>query len=347
MRGKKGRTRISDRGAVLVLVLGLMALPLRAEEMTRSPVPPPNPAHALSEAAGPATLPDAAAATLPDAAAQSDGAAQPDAPALPDAPAQPDAAETPPAATLTLRPRPRPAALEARIAAARAAAAAPAGPAGGLDLLGLRPKPRPDDLAAAPEAAPEATPEAGPDAMPAPKGKKKKKKDKASAKGSVCGVAAIKGEKIAPIRSKVKGCGLKDGVRVTSVSGVRLSPAITVDCATATALNRWIDDVVQPAYGHDVVEVRVAAHYICRSRNNKKGAKISEHGRGKAVDVAGFVLSGGKLVTVVSNYNKTLRRVHKQACGLFGTTLGPGSDGYHEDHLHLDTASHRSGAYCR
>ncbi|MFZ1481725.1 MAG: extensin family protein, partial [Paracoccaceae bacterium] len=184
------------------------------------------------------------------------------------------------------------------------------------------------------------------DTAPAPKSKKKKK-ETASKKGAVCGVNAIKGEKIAPIKAKVKGCGLQDGVRVTSVSGVRLSQAITVDCATATALDTWVRDVLQPTYGGDVVELRIAAHYICRSRNNKKGAKISEHGKGKAVDVAGFVLSSGRLLTVAANYNKTLRRAHKAACGIFNTTLGPGSDGYHEDHLHFDTASYRSGAYCR
>lgn len=176
---------------------------------------------------------------------------------------------------------------------------------------------------------------------------KAKERETASKKGSVCGVAAIKGEKIAPIKAKVKGCGLKDGVRVTSVSGVRLSQAATIDCATAKALNTWVTDVLQPAYGGAVVELRVAAHYICRPRNNKKGAKVSEHGRGKAIDIGGIVLDSGKAVMVLGGYNRTLRKVHKGACGIFGTTLGPGSDGYHEDHLHLDTADYRSGPYCR
>ncbi len=249
-----------------------------------------------------------APATLPDAAA----AVAPDA-----------AATLPPETGLTtsLRPRLRPAGLEQMVAAIRK------GKDQGLDLASLNT----GDAAAA---------------EPAPKGKKKKK-ETASKAGSVCGVNAIKGEKIAPIRSKVKGCGLPDGVRVTSVSGVHLSQAITVDCPTATALNRWVAEVVQPAFGGDLVELKIAAHYMCRTRNNKKGAKISEHGRGKAVDVAAFVLASGKAFTVAANYNKTLRRVHKAACGIFSTTLGPGSDGYHQDHIHLDTAGYRSGPYCR
>ncbi|MEZ5796038.1 MAG: extensin family protein [Paracoccaceae bacterium] len=219
----------------------------------------------------------------------------------------------------SLRPRSRPAALTARIATLSG------GQDQGLDLASLMTE--------------------EPDPAPAPKGRAKA--EKATKKGSVCGVNAIRGEKIAPIRAKVKGCGLSDGVRVTSVAGVRLSPAITVDCDTARALNTWVADVAQPAFGNDLVELKIAAHYICRSRNNVKGAKISEHGRGRAVDVAGFVLGSGKALSVAANYSKTMRRAHKGACGIFGTTLGPGSDGYHEDHLHLDTASYRGGPYCR
>ncbi|WP_283176957.1 extensin family protein [Gemmobacter sp. 24YEA27] len=176
---------------------------------------------------------------------------------------------------------------------------------------------------------------------------KKKSKEPASVKGSVCGVAAIKGEKIAPITSKVQGCGLPDGVRVTSVSGVRLSMAVTIDCGTARALNTWVERVAQPAYGNQIAELQIAGHYVCRPRNNKKGAKVSEHGRGKAVDISGIRLASGKVLRVLGGFDQTMRKAHKGACGIFGTTLGPGSDGYHEDHMHFDTASHRNGAYCR
>ncbi|MFZ1468686.1 MAG: extensin family protein [Paracoccaceae bacterium] len=175
---------------------------------------------------------------------------------------------------------------------------------------------------------------------------KKKPEQSTSVKGSVCGIAGIKGESIAPIKAKLKGCGLPDGVRVTAVSGVRLNPSITVDCPTAKALNTWMTKVVQPALETQVTELQIAAAYSCRTRNNKKGAKISEHGSGKAVDVAGFVLKNGRVLTVAANYRKSLRGVHKGACGLFATTLGPGSDGYHEDHIHLDTARGRKSAYC-
>jgi hypothetical protein len=168
-----------------------------------------------------------------------------------------------------------------------------------------------------------------------------------SKKGSVCGDPAIKGETMSPIKAKTKGCGIADPVRVTSVAGVRLSQAATIDCPTALALKSWVEDGLQPALGRNgAVELTVAAHYICRSRNNVRGAKISEHGRGRAIDIAGVVLENGKSLSVLRNF-KTLRPAHKAACGVFGTTLGPGSDGYHEDHMHFDTAAHRNGSYCR
>ncbi|MGQ0611928.1 MAG: extensin-like domain-containing protein [Paracoccaceae bacterium] len=171
---------------------------------------------------------------------------------------------------------------------------------------------------------------------------------KTSRKGRVCGDPAIKGEALSPIPAKITGCGLDEPVRVTEIAGVTLSPAATISCETAEALKSWITSALPRAFGRrEVIELRVAASYICRTRNNKKGAKISEHGRGNAVDISAFILSDGKILTVEDDYGKQMRKVHKAACGPFGATLGPGSDGFHEDHLHLDIARHTSGPYCR
>ena len=169
-----------------------------------------------------------------------------------------------------------------------------------------------------------------------------------SQKGSVCGDPSIKGETLAPITARIKECGVSEPVKITSVAGVRLSQAATMDCPTARALKTWVERGVEPAYGKGkVVELKVAGHYICRTRNHRAGAKISEHGRGRAIDISGFTFSNGKTVMVQGNFDKTMRKAHKAACGIFGTTLGPGSDGMHEDHLHFDTARHRNGPYCR
>ncbi len=231
----------------------------------------------------------------------------------------------------SIRPMARPAVLAERLAALKAASNAP-----GLDLS--------SGQAAAPNAAEVDLAAVAP---PTRKERRKKAREAASMEGAVCGVSAIKGEVIAPIQSKVGGCGVEEAVRVTSISGVRLSQAATVDCSVATALNTWVSDVAQPAFDGKLAELQIAAHYICRSRNNVKGAKISEHGKGRAIDISGFILTDGRLLTVSDNYNRTLRRIYKAACGIFKTTLGPGSDGYHEDHFHFDTSARSGGAYCR
>ncbi len=234
----------------------------------------------------------------------------------------------------SVSPKPRPVGLIAPVATAKANAAVTVPP----PVPSLRPKPRPKGLL-------QAQPETVADA---PAAKKTTKRDKKSAKGSVCGDPAIKGVTLARVKSKVRGCGVDDPVSVTSVDGIRLSQPATLDCTTAKALKSWVQQSMRPAFGNrDVVQLQIAAHYICRPRNNIRGNKISEHGRGKAIDIAGFVFSDGKSWTIARDYNKQIRKAHKGACGIFGTTLGPGSDGYHEDHLHFDTASYRSGSYCR
>ena len=196
----------------------------------------------------------------------------------------------------------------------------------------LRPMPRPKVKAAASPSAAPAAPATSP---------------KAGYRGALCGDAALTGAVLAPVTSRVKGCGISAPVSVEFVAGVRLNPAATIDCTTAEALKSWVKTGLQPAFSpRKVVELRIFGSYTCRARNNVKGAKLSEHGKGKAIDIGAFVMDNGQTWTVLDNYNKTIRKVQKAACGPFQTTLGPGSDGFHENHLHFDTASYRYGPYC-
>ncbi len=240
----------------------------------------------------------------------------------------------------TIRPRPRPEGLGRAIADATlvpVVAAAPEPEPRKKGLFGfLRPNKRPDALSERKLASAGAV-----RILPG-------KDVVVSKKGSVCGVPEIKGETLAAIPGKLKGCGVKDPVRVTSVSGVKLSTAATINCETAKALNQWVKKGVEPVYGKgQVVELKVFASYACRGRNNKKGARISEHGRGNAIDIGGLEFADGRSVTVAQNFDRSMRQVHKAACGIFGTTLGPGSDGYHENHMHFDVVRYRNGTYCR
>ncbi len=174
-------------------------------------------------------------------------------------------------------------------------------------------------------------------------------------KGAVCGMNGIKGVELSPIAGRIKGCGLAEPVRVTSVDGVQLSTPSIMDCTTAKALNGWVSGSVKPSVGRlggGVTRLKVAAHYACRTRNNKKGAKISEHGRGRAIDISAIGLKNGASISVLKGWRdpqhgKVLKVMHKSACAFFGTVLGPSANKHHQDHFHFDTARYRGGSYCR
>ena len=150
------------------------------------------------------------------------------------------------------------------------------------------------------------------------------------------------------------GCGVRDAWVVSEVAGVRLSRPAIMTMQTARALDRWVRSGAVPAIGRrggGLVELTVAAHYACRTRNSRPGARLSEHAQGRAIDISSFVLASGERISVLRGWRgddaRVLRRMHAAACGPFGTVLGPESDRHHQDHFHFDVADYRSGPYCR
>ena len=175
--------------------------------------------------------------------------------------------------------------------------------------------------------------------------------------GPVCGDSRIVGVEIAPIRGSKSGCGIARPVRVAQISGVALTSPIRVNCPTAKTFADWVDDSVKPAarqdVGADIRSIKTIASYSCRTRNSRPGARLSEHAKGNAVDIAGFAFADGTQATVLNGFEASggrgdfLRKVWRRACGTFGTVLGPRSDRFHRDHFHLDIARHIGGPYCR
>lgn len=275
------------------------------------------------------------------------------------------ASPTAPRRSLRPQPRPAPPLAEAVEAAVVAATVQPRDPVGALlqTLTGTRPA----AAAAAPDVPDVALSDAtalavARSARPAPRPNDFVRLASAavttpraaSRKGSVCGVAEIKGEAIAPVNG-AGACGIEAPVRVTSVSGVALRQPPTIDCTTAKALNDWVRKGVIPAVGNTgggVARINVVAHYACRGRNNQTRAKLSEHAFGRAVDISGVTLKDGSTLTVLEHwrnarFGRIIKAMHSSACGPFGTVLGPNSDRFHQDHLHVDTARYRGGSYCR
>lgn len=173
--------------------------------------------------------------------------------------------------------------------------------------------------------------------------------------GAVCGDPDIQGDVIGRVTSQVQGCGIEEAVGVRSVAGIALSPRATMDCRTAQALKTWVKQSAIPAFsgqGGGLNALRVAAHYACRTRNNRPGGRVSEHGKGRAIDISEFRLRDGTSVSVLTGWSApgtrdAMRKAHSGACGPFGTVLGPDADRFHQDHFHFDTARYRNDGYCR
>ncbi|MFS8037079.1 extensin family protein [Xanthobacter sp. AM11] len=146
-------------------------------------------------------------------------------------------------------------------------------------------------------------------------------------------------------------CGLKQPVRLSAVwlrDGrlVEMRPAAILKCDVAAAVADWVREDLAPAVaasGAPLDAVKVAASYDCRPRNRMAGARMSEHGLGNAVDVGGFELGDRRTLAVEKGgLPPALRASMKEsACRRFTTVLGPGSDGYHEDHIHVDLAQRK------
>ena len=146
-------------------------------------------------------------------------------------------------------------------------------------------------------------------------------------------------------------CGATDAVLLDAVilpdqSKVAVTPAATLRCPMAEQIALWVRDDVEPLAMKLGAPLRVLDNfdsYECRGRNRIPGAKLSEHGRANALDVRLFKLADGQSLTLTDvNVNKEWREAIKASvCARFSTILGPGSDGAHEEHIHLDLAERR------
>jgi hypothetical protein len=148
-------------------------------------------------------------------------------------------------------------------------------------------------------------------------------------------------------------CGAADAVQLQAVvlpdqTKVALTPPATLRCPMAEQVAGWLRDDVAPTLAESGPPLRVLDNfdsYECRGRNRVRAAALSEHGRADALDVRGFRLADGREINLTDiGVAKDLRqKIRASACARFSTVLGPGSDGYHEEHVHLDLAERRNG----
>jgi hypothetical protein len=177
----------------------------------------------------------------------------------------------------------------------------------------------------------------------------------APAKPSACQMRLAKLAAFKPIPMLVGPgeCGATDAVILDAVilpdlAKVAVTPPATMRCSLAEEIATWVRDDIAPAalkLGAPLRGLDNFDSYECRGRNRVRGAMLSEHGRANALDVRGFRLANGTMVTLTDvNVAKDWRDlIRASACARFSTVLGPGSDGNHEEHIHVDLAERRGG----
>ncbi len=148
-------------------------------------------------------------------------------------------------------------------------------------------------------------------------------------------------------------CGATDVVRLEAIiqadkSRLPVTPPATMRCEMAEAVADWVRDDLMPVLAPHGLAPRSLdnyASYDCRGRNRQAGARISQHGLANAIDIRGVTLPNGRLADFTDrNLDRGLREaVRKTMCERFTTVLGPGSDGFHENHIHVDITQRRGG----
>lgn len=153
-----------------------------------------------------------------------------------------------------------------------------------------------------------------------------------------------------PDRVTGPGCGFTNAVRLRRTH-VLLAEPVVLSCPAAASLALWERHVLQPAaqatLGQPVERLQHFGSYACRNVYGRAQGARSQHATADALDVSGFVLRGGRRISVAADWAgqddaaRFLRQVHGGACGLFDGVLGPAYNRAHADHLHLDRGPYR------
>ena len=174
-------------------------------------------------------------------------------------------------------------------------------------------------------------------------------------KPSACRLALTDDIAIAPSIPDISGpggCGGTDLVRLEAIvlpnkHRVAVTPAATLRCSMASAVADWIRTDVVALAARQNSEPAVLDNfdsYECRGFNRIAGAHLSEHGRANALDVRAIKLANGTSIALTDRGvpREVRESVLHAVCTRFSTVLGPDSDWYHEDHIHLDLAERRN-----
>ena len=144
-------------------------------------------------------------------------------------------------------------------------------------------------------------------------------------------------------------CHIATPVKLSQLD-VPLNHPATMSCLLADRLDAFERGAVQRLarqdLGHYVVRIDHLGAYSCRNNTGKRG-QLSEHAYGLAIDISGFHLSDGTIVSVERDWPRPgphstfLHHLARAACDYFSVVLTPDSNADHFNHFHLDIGPDR------
>lgn len=157
-----------------------------------------------------------------------------------------------------------------------------------------------------------------------------------------------------PAIARGRSCGIPYPIELQGLSGgIQIKPAAQVNCQITEAFAKWVKNELAPSarlrYVSGVKSIHQMSSYSCRTMNSQRGASMSEHAKGNAIDVGKIVLNSGKQIVIrkkgffAFREKGLLKAVRTDSCKYFTTVLGPGSDRFHKDHFHFDLRMRKSG----
>lgn len=172
-----------------------------------------------------------------------------------------------------------------------------------------------------------------------------------SPNSSAC-LAALeaRGISFAPWAAPRQGkCVVDTPVRASKARIAIFQPELKTSCQILLAWTDFegdVDRLARQYMGSPLVAVLHYGSYSCRMMTGNSG-RLSLHAQAKALDIAGFRLRNGTVIKVQSAWRgrmpdrQFIRAVARDACRRFNVVLTPDSDGYHQDHIHVDVGPWR------
>ena len=152
------------------------------------------------------------------------------------------------------------------------------------------------------------------------------------------------------------GCGIPHGVvLLKGPTGIVYDPPITIDCTLARSLGgveKIVQEEAEQSLHSKIVRITNLGGFACRPRNFRKGASLSAHAVGSAVDLSIFHPKQGEPAIVDRDWDEkerssTARESRRSFLRAVYTRLrrreadltyivGPDFNAIHHNHFHLD-----------